>query len=424
MRILNVGQSISASNQSIVTQGEGTFFSAMFSGRHAVVKEVFDRCFIDRDPILFAIVLQYLRTGHLPRSLSYAVENEWISAVEEELEFFCLEVNMFSSLPKLQHRFLLLEAASPTRSRFYLIGGQGNHGQPMTTMESFDPSQPIGQSSAWRSEPPMQKARECAGCAVLNGKIYVMGGQWPFLSSMECFDPQSKTWTELESMNEERFGCASVVHEGKIYAIGGQDSAAYFVAPEWYDEKSDSWHEMDNCHHMLRQGHAAAVLDGKIIVLGGNVKGMSMDNARNTVEFLDPVLQCGACCTGTCTGTSPQGQLPAMHTPRLHPSACLLDGLLYAIGGGGAHASSVERFDVEHGRWDVLASMHDGRMGCASGCYGGKIYVFGGRSEDGILVSSIECFDPCTAQWTLHAPSKGRFHSRAGLSAAMIPSPL
>ena len=59
--------------------------------------------------------------------------------------------------------------------------------------------------------------------AVLNEKIYVMGGWngYSAQSSLEEYDPVSNSWRTMASMPTARYSLATAVVNGKIYAVGG-----------------------------------------------------------------------------------------------------------------------------------------------------------------------------------------------------------
>ena len=82
-------------------------------------------------------------------------------------------------------------------SKLYVVGG-GVDGvdeegwvssRTVSSVEGFDPS-----TGQWSGVAPMSTARDCHGVAVVDGKLYAMGG-WDGtntrLSSMECYDPST-----------------------------------------------------------------------------------------------------------------------------------------------------------------------------------------------------------------------------------------
>ena len=142
----------------------------------------------------------------------------------------------------------------------------------------------------WVSKAPMQQARAGLGVAVVNGKIYAIGGstasgQYPpdafaggFVGTNEEYDTAMDTWTFKASMPTPRAHFAIAAYQNKIYCIGG---AVGFTAVEGkpgfysyitsgvnevYDTVTDTWETRaplpDDA--MKFQAH---VVNGKIYVM-------------------------------------------------------------------------------------------------------------------------------------------------------------
>jgi len=88
---LNVGgMHYATTRHTLMTYGEN-YFSALLSEKYKVVKDG-DSIFIDRNGELFALVLDYLRTGEL--FIPKHVERE---RVMKEFKFFCIDPVTFAS---------------------------------------------------------------------------------------------------------------------------------------------------------------------------------------------------------------------------------------------------------------------------------------------------------------------------------------
>lgn len=140
----------------------------------------------------------------------------------------------------------------------------------------------------WVSKAPVQQARADLGVAVVNGKIYAIGGvinppSWnQAVGTNEEYNPTTDTWTFKKPMptNRSQFGIA--VYQNKIYCIGGSYGTVSFVdghvdrievhavkVNEVYDPATDTW-ETKVAMPSARAGVYAQVIGGKIYVLGGN----------------------------------------------------------------------------------------------------------------------------------------------------------
>ncbi|MHC4494638.1 MAG: kelch repeat-containing protein, partial [Planctomycetota bacterium] len=79
-------------------------------------------------------------------------------------------------------------------------------------------------ASTWTQRTDMPTARILAGSAVVDGKIYVVGGR--SVSSgiskiMEEYDPAADTWRGRALMPTSRQGARAAAVDGIVYAIGG-----------------------------------------------------------------------------------------------------------------------------------------------------------------------------------------------------------
>ena len=100
--------------------------------------------------------------------------------------------------------------------------------------------------------------------------------------------------------------------------------------------------------------------------------------------------------------------------------------MVYATGGQTADdtsrvLASCEVYNSRSSVWELIAPMTTPRVHHAMASFGNKLYVFGGTSVTGrdtlspsLFLSSCECYDPHTNQWTKIAPlHRGRVYARA-----------
>jgi|GEM_PF-3155841 len=237
----------------------------------------------------------------------------------------------------------------------------------------------------WVTKAAMPTARENLGVAVVDGKIYVIGGyNRTALGVNECYDPATDSWTTKASMPTARYSLGVTVVDGKIYAIGGYNSSRLGVN-ECYDPTTDSWTTkaaMPTARHFL----AAATVDGKIYVIGG----MSMSLGIN--ECYDPA-------TDSWTTKT------AMPTARGKLGAVITGGKIYAVGGRGDSSEPLgvnECYDPATDSWTAKATMPTARNDFGMTIIGNKIYAIGGLGANGV-VGINECYDPVTDNWTTKA---------------------
>jgi N-acetylneuraminic acid mutarotase len=96
-----------------------------------------------------------------------------------------------------------------------------------------------------------------------------------------------------------------------------------------------------------------------------------------------------------------------MPTRRLGLSTSVVNGKIYAIGGGysieGPHSKIVEEYNPVTDTWSRKADMPTGRIGHAASVVNGKIYVIGGDIRPEVSCSTVEEYDPSTNTWATRA---------------------
>jgi N-acetylneuraminic acid mutarotase len=136
----------------------------------------------------------------------------------------------------------------------------------------------------WTTKANMPTARLLLSTSMVNGKIYVIGGEsrgaaaLHGMSTVEEYDPATDTWTTKVAMPTARHGPSTSVVNGKIYAIGGTpggvpcDGAGVFstVEVEEYDPATDTWTRKADMPK-ARMHFSTSAVDGKIYAIGGSV---------------------------------------------------------------------------------------------------------------------------------------------------------
>ena len=283
--------------------------------------------------------------------------------------------------------------------KIYAIGGWSSLGSRTAVVEQYDPAADI-----WTTRADMPTARSGVAAAAVDGIIYAVGG-WPEgsgieLSTVEAYDPATDTWTTKADMPTARALSAIAVVDGKIYVIGGVGGVAGetvqdnrpLSAVEVYDPATDTWTTKADMP-TARYFPAACVVDGRIYVFCGNTTWGVPDGFVPTVEVYDPA-------TDTWTQASDMPRARSHHAP----AASVVDGKIYLIGGSDwpeAFMSPVVFvYDPATDTWTTAADFPTPRWDYTANVVDGKIYTIGGRigEEDAYPnlspVSTVEEFDP------------------------------
>ena len=167
--------------------------------------------------------------------------------------------------------------------KIYVIGGwDGN--KMISTVEEYDPA-----NDTWIQKADMPTRREDIGACMINGKIYAIGGYspgaWVGLKTMEVYDPGTDTWTRKADMPLGVGMLNARVVNGRIYAIGGRPDLRARSYMHEYDPATDTWMRKSDMP-LLTSQMASVVLGDKIIVMGGWL--WSMNYPYTKVQVYDP----------------------------------------------------------------------------------------------------------------------------------------
>ena len=100
------------------------------------------------------------------------------------------------------------------------------------------------EAGTWTQKADMPTARFVTGSAVVDGKIYVIGGapvSQGITAAVEEYDPAADTWTKLADMPTARQSLSVAAVNGIIYAIGGWSGGTFLSVVEAYDPAAGKW---------------------------------------------------------------------------------------------------------------------------------------------------------------------------------------
>ncbi len=259
--------------------------------------------------------------------------------------------------------------------------------------------------NSWVSKASMPTARAYFGVAVVDGKIYAIGGAD---GVNEAYNPETNTWTTKKPMLTPRTNFAIAVYENKIYCIGGYANGTGTAINEVYDPQTNTWETKSSMPTARPQVRASAV-DGKIYVTGGILEGGEIlrlnevyDPATDTwttkssiphgvyshssvavdnkIYVIDSKLQIYNPETDTWTFGAPPPQ-PAHRAGAVVTSGVLAPKRIYVIGGevGFMEATNINRvYDPQTDTWSTGDSMPTARQSLGVAIVNDQIYALGG----------------------------------------------
>ncbi|CAH0394185.1 unnamed protein product [Bemisia tabaci] len=267
-------------------------------------------------------------------------------------------------------------------------------------------------TKTWSLSVPMKVNRVLPGVAILNGLIYVIGGEQgsnncQVLSDGECYDPHANAWSPVSRMLAPRceFGLSAM--NGYLYALGGWEGDDIGDKIERYDPVSREWKVHGNLP-FPRFSMGVVSYKGLIYCVGG-----CSTNTRRLQDLssYDPE-------------TSKWTPLAEMSVPRSQMGVAILDDFLYVVGGMSINQDvleSVERYSFKENKWSLVPPMAHGRASPAVVAADGNLYVIGGDQPHVVnfyrahlTVSHVERYCPSTNTWEECCPlPESRSEARA-----------
>ena len=239
----------------------------------------------------------------------------------------------------------------------YAIGGSvmqnnGNHYFTNTTYvnEAYDPA-----TDTWTEKAPLPTPLGSFALAVYEGKIYCFGGE------TFVYDPAADSWETKPPMLQPENGVDAHFVDGKIYVIGNLTQV--------YDPAADSWATKTPIPTAV-SNYASVVMDGKIYVVGGNT--VAFTTILDLNQIYDPV-----------TDTWSQGAPILMGVSNAAAAATVAPKAIYVLGGSnqayplnGQNVTQV--YFPENNSWTTGGPMPKDNAGLSVAVVDGVLYAIGG----------------------------------------------
>jgi N-acetylneuraminic acid mutarotase len=249
-----------------------------------------------------------------------------------------------------------------------------------------------GTADSWVTRAPMPSGSWGGLAAVVEGKIYVVGG---FSPVNYVYDPSTDNWTARTPPPGIHFDSV-VAYQNKIYCIGGTNT-------EVYDTSTDSW--IAKTPMPISIYGFANIVDGQIYV----ISGYDYPNATQ----LTGINQLYSIATDSWTTKA------SIPQPVSAYASTVCDGKIYIMGGQdpslGANAMNVDFtqiYDPSNDSWSVGAPMPTKVRGATACATTGimapeNVYLFGGlgsSSGRSWVYSLTQVYSPKNNSWSYGAP--------------------
>ena len=241
--------------------------------------------------------------------------------------------------------------------RMHLVGGYGEQRVDRPYHHVYDAA-----ADRWIDAAPLPRGANHVGVAVLDGKLYAIGG---FVEQNrkphdECFVYEGQAWRKIAPLPRPCGAIACVALGGRLHAVGGaigdtfetKQSVAWHLS---YDPSADRWEER-RPFPTARDHTGVVTVEGRIHLIGGRVDSFYTNS-------------------------------------NLH------------------HA-----YDAQADRWEARAPFPRARSGHGAVLYRAKIFCMGGEGSNRVFAQN-EAYDPKTDSWEQYAPMATPRH---GLGAAAV----
>lgn len=284
--------------------------------------------------------------------------------------------------------------AAVVRGQVYLFGGVSEAGaagpRGIDEVLSFDAA-----TGRWTEHAPLPGQRGGAGTALIGDRVYLVGGsvfpEQKISRDVLIYDPSADSWSRGPSLVHER-SCAAVFATSRgIMAFEGIREDRYGTATIERLERNE-WRVVGETGFPRLQG-SSVEFGGKFYFFGGidGARGHGMVRVSSSDAY-DPA-------------TERWTRLAPMPTARRDAAAAVLGGKIYVVGGeDGARMglSTVEIYDPAGGTWTTAPSLPEPRIFAAAAALSGRLYIFGGSPDGRSGTATVQVYDPDSRSWTVY----------------------
>ena len=269
--------------------------------------------------------------------------------------------------------------------KIYVIGGANQEGFRATN-EEYDPAKGV-----WNFKAQMPTPRSYFGIAVYQNKIYCIGGYIPWAATgvNEVYDPETDTWEAKAPMPTPTLNLQANVVNGRIYLIGGNSNG---TLNQVYDPANDTWLTKASVPTAV-SSYASAVVNNKIYVITSNLN--QIYDAENDSWSLGAPAPLPAILgsAGATTGVNAPERVYVFGADANLPYWQLT-----------TRKFVTQSYDPKNDSWTICASMPIERYGAGIAVVDDLLYVIGGFTltfhTDKFTLNPIYTYSAVSQQYT------------------------
>lgn len=274
----------------------------------------------------------------------------------------------------------------------------------------------------------VQYPRQEHSVALVGNDMYVLGGTLPYngttyptVDIVQKFNFITNSWTEVAAMPSALNHVNVAVVNGKIYYLGGL--AATTESTYWnasgasavYDPSADKWTILPDMPEERATGSAASIVVGETIYLPGGLRytNLTNDDEGTTAMF-----------TSYNVATEEWMVLPDLPAPRDHAGKGEYGNILYILGGrsyGNKNVvNTVFGYNISSHHWSTdFAHVPTGRGGGSSATIGHTMFYAGGEGDPNTssnVYPQMQAYDAVRDIWTNYTDMATPVHGTAAVA--------
>lgn len=171
----------------------------------------------------------------------------WDSTIDGKVDVYNIAGNSWTTGNGAAPKPAVWTAGGVDGGKLIVSGGADASATPVGDTAAYDPA-----TDTWTALAPDTVKRFSAAACVLDGKLYVFGGDNNYnnpttVKSLTVLDIAANTWTAKKDLPSAMEGMVAVPYGGKIYIVGGAKSPALDKASAWnvqtlvYDPATDNY---------------------------------------------------------------------------------------------------------------------------------------------------------------------------------------
>jgi DNA-binding CsgD family transcriptional regulator len=201
----------------------------------------------------------------------YAISGEGPTGISGSVFRYDIETDSWERLPDKPTPVKDIEGVV-IGEKIYIPGGEGLDGQPVNTLEIYDP-----RHNTWEAGAPLPEALSTYTLADFEGKMYLFGG-WDGGNAVDTvweYNPADDVWTKRSNLKEPNNNLKAVSLSDYIvllvgeYGTSPQSSRAYLYFPSREQMLDNPWEDFNIPSIRLNVDFSLENVNDAIYIIGG-----------------------------------------------------------------------------------------------------------------------------------------------------------